>query len=191
MLPINNLSINRIILESPYHQPTSIAEAIMRIEIMKQYNRTILLNLQLMRGQPIRGNRVKKIKRIIVTRVNIDRCSSVESSSSDSRVGASQNSMSHEFSISRDSLWKIDVDSRSWSWTTYSGLAEKGSNLIEGMMNVPLHKSEGYLPSRILQKILQLPKGWARMIWTKMYASSRRAGLAQEEVLSKDFLSKE
>jgi hypothetical protein len=53
MLPVDNLSINRIILKSPYHQPSSIVEAIMRIEITKQYNRTILLNLQLTRGSPL------------------------------------------------------------------------------------------------------------------------------------------
>ena len=78
MLLINNLSINYIILKFSYHQPSATAEVIMWIEITKQYNRTILLNLQLMRGQPIRGNRVEKIKRIIVTRVIIDRVKAIK-----------------------------------------------------------------------------------------------------------------
>ena len=39
--------------------------------------------------------------------------------------------MAHWFSISRDSSWEIIVESRSWSRTTFSGPAGRGSNLLK------------------------------------------------------------
>ena len=56
------------------------------------------------------------------------------------------------------------------------------------MMDVFLNKSEGYLPSHILQRILELPREQPWMIWTEMYASSPRAGFAREVAWPEDFL---
>jgi hypothetical protein len=70
------------------------------------------------------------------------------------------------------------------------GKREEAQTHSRAMMNVHLHKSEGYLPSRTLQKILQLPGERARMIRTDMYAPSPRASSTWEEALPKDFMSK-
>ena len=63
-------------------------------------------------------------------------CSSKESFSLDSKVGAPPDSMAPGVSISRDSSWEIAVESRSWSRTTFSGPEGRGSNSIGGLGGV-------------------------------------------------------
>ena len=70
-----------------------------------------------------------------ISRVKLP-CSSKESFSLDSRVGASSNSMAHVFSISRDSSWEIIVGSQSWSRTNFLGPEGRGSNSIGGLGGV-------------------------------------------------------
>ena len=70
-----------------------------------------------------------------ISRVKLP-CSSKESFSLDSRVGASSNSVAHGFSISKDSSWQIIVESRLRSRTTFSGPKGRGSNSIGGLGGV-------------------------------------------------------
>ena len=58
MLTQYNFCVNAISLETTNHQPGAIAKSIRRVYIPKQYNRAPNLELQNMRGQPIRCQRV-------------------------------------------------------------------------------------------------------------------------------------
>ena len=70
-----------------------------------------------------------------ISRVKLP-CSSKESFSLDSRIGALPNFVAHGFSISRDSSWQIIVESRLWSRTTFSGREGRGPNSIGGIGGV-------------------------------------------------------